>query len=153
MTWVAEPSISPSCACIAGCFEVMATGGDSALGGDDFDHLLADWIKTSRALSGQLDARTQRELLDVAAAVKHGLDRCRPVPCTFAGWQGEVSHRSQFDELITRRWSSAPCWPAAAPCAMRVSSRSEVLEVVMVGGSTRVPLVREQVGEFFGVRR
>ncbi|MCZ4263377.1 Hsp70 family protein, partial [Limimaricola sp. G21655-S1] len=54
-----------------GVFEVMATGGDSALGGDDFDHLLADWIKEQAGLSGELDAHLQRELLDVAAAVKH----------------------------------------------------------------------------------
>ncbi len=56
-----------------GVFEVMATGGDSALGGDDFDHLLADWLKEQAGLTGELDARLQRELLDVAAAVKHGL--------------------------------------------------------------------------------
>ncbi|MFM5013782.1 Fe-S protein assembly chaperone HscA [Aeromonas veronii] len=130
-----------------GVFEVMATGGDSALGGDDFDHLLADWIKEQAGLSGELDAHLQRELLDVAAAVKHGLTDAEQVACTFAGWQGSVS-RSQFDELITPlvKRTLLACRRALRDAGLE---QVEVLEVVMVGGSTRVPLVRELVGEFF----
>ncbi len=131
-----------------GVFEVMATGGDSALGGDDFDHLLADWLKEQAGLSGQLDARTQRELLDAAASIKHGLTDADAVSCTFAGWQGTVT-RSQFDELIqplVKRTLQA-CRRALRDAGLE---QEEVLEVVMVGGSTRVPLVRERVGEFFG---
>ena len=130
-----------------GVFEVMATGGDSALGGDDFDHLLADWIKAQAGLSGQLDARTQRELLDVAAAVKHDLTDADRVACSFTGWQGEVS-RSQFDELILPlvKRTLLACRRALRDAGLE---QMEVLEVVMVGGSTRVPLVREQVGAFF----
>ncbi|WP_447838203.1 Fe-S protein assembly chaperone HscA [Aeromonas salmonicida] len=130
-----------------GVFEVMATGGDSALGGDDFDHLLADWIKAQADLSGQLDASTQRELLDVAAAVKHGLTDADLVPCAFAGWQGEVS-RHLFEELITPlvKRTLLACRRALRDAGLE---QVEVLEVVMVGGSTRVPLVRERVGEFF----
>ncbi|AUV15269.1 Fe-S protein assembly chaperone HscA [Aeromonas caviae] len=131
-----------------GVFEVMATGGDSALGGDDFDHLLADWLKEQAGLSGQLDARTQRELLDAAASIKHGLTDADAVVCAFAGWQGTVT-RSQFDELIqplVKRTLQA-CRRALRDAGLE---QEEVLEVVMVGGSTRVPLVRERVGEFFG---
>ncbi|MFB3240953.1 Fe-S protein assembly chaperone HscA [Aeromonas salmonicida] len=130
-----------------GVFEVMATGGDSALGGDDFDHLLADWIKAQAGLEGQLDASTQRELLDVAAAVKHGLTDADLVSCAFAGWQGEVS-RHLFEELITPlvKRTLLACRRALRDAGLE---QVEVLEVVMVGGSTRVPLVREQVGEFF----
>lgn len=130
-----------------GVFEVMATGGDSALGGDDFDHLLADWIKAQAGLSGQLDASTQRELLDVAAVVKHGLTDADLVPCAFAGWQGEVS-RHLFEELITPlvKRTLLACRRALRDAGLE---QVEVLEVVMVGGSTRVPLVRERVGEFF----
>lgn len=130
-----------------GVFEVMATGGDSALGGDDFDHLLADWIKAQAGLEGQLDASTQRELLDVAAAVKHGLTDAELVPCAFAGWQGEVS-RHLFEELITPlvKRTLLACRRALRDAGLE---QVEVLEVVMVGGSTRVPLVRERVGEFF----
>ncbi|WP_440893985.1 Fe-S protein assembly chaperone HscA [Aeromonas dhakensis] len=130
-----------------GVFEVMATGGDSALGGDDFDHLLADWLKEQAELSGQLDARTQRELLDAAAAVKHGLTDADAVACAFAGWQGSVT-RSQFDELIQPlvKRTLLACRRALRDAGLE---QEEVLEVVMVGGSTRVPLVRELVGEFF----
>ncbi len=130
-----------------GVFEVMATGGDSALGGDDFDHLLADWLKEQAGLTGELDARLQRELLDVAAAVKHGLTDADAVPCTFAGWQGSVT-RSQFDELIQPlvKRTLLACRRALRDAGLE---QEEVLEVVMVGGSTRVPLVRELVGEFF----
>lgn len=131
-----------------GVFEVMATGGDSALGGDDFDHLLADWLKEQAGLSGQLDARTQRELLDAAASIKHGLTDADAVVCAFAGWQGTVT-RSQFDELIqplVKRTLQA-CRRALRDAGLE---QEKVLEVVMVGGSTRVPLVRERVGEFFG---
>ncbi|MFM4704285.1 Fe-S protein assembly chaperone HscA [Aeromonas bivalvium] len=131
-----------------GVFEVMATGGDSALGGDDFDHLLADWIKEQAGLAGDLDARLQRELLDTAAAVKHGLTDADTVPCTFAGWQGEVS-RARFDALILPlvKRTLLACRRALKDAGL---GADEVLEVVMVGGSTRVPLVREQVGGFFG---
>ncbi|WP_440893187.1 Fe-S protein assembly chaperone HscA [Aeromonas dhakensis] len=130
-----------------GVFEVMATGGDSALGGDDFDHLLADWLKEQAGLSGQLDARTQRELLDAAAAVKHGLTDADAVACAFAGWQGSVT-RSQFDQLIQPlvKRTLLACRRALRDAGLE---QQEVLEVVMVGGSTRVPLVRELVGEFF----
>lgn len=130
-----------------GVFEVMATGGDSALGGDDFDHLLADWLKEQAGLSGQLDARTQRELLDLAASVKHGLTDADCVPCAFAGWQGSVT-RSQFDALITPlvKRTLLACRRALRDAGLE---QEEVLEVVMVGGSTRVPLVRELVGDFF----
>ncbi|HDX8340550.1 TPA: Fe-S protein assembly chaperone HscA [Aeromonas dhakensis] len=130
-----------------GVFEVMATGGDSALGGDDFDHLLADWLKEQAGLSGQLDARTQRELLDAAAAVKHGLTDADAVACAFAGWQGSVT-RNQFDQLIQPlvKRTLLACRRALRDAGLE---QEEVLEVVMVGGSTRVPLVRELVGEFF----
>ncbi|MGU5593243.1 Fe-S protein assembly chaperone HscA [Aeromonas sanarellii] len=130
-----------------GVFEVMATGGDSALGGDDFDHLLADWLKEQAGLSGQLDARTQRELLDAAASIKHGLTDADCVPCAFAGWQGTVT-RSQFDALITPlvKRTLLACRRALRDAGLE---QEEVLEVVMVGGSTRVPLVRELVGDFF----
>ena len=131
-----------------GVFEVMATGGDSALGGDDFDHLLADWLKAQAGLDGQLDARLQRELLDAATAIKHGLTDADSVSCAFAGWQGELS-RVQFDALILPlvKRTLLACRRALKDAGL---SAAEVLEVVMVGGSTRVPLVREQVGSFFG---
>jgi molecular chaperone HscA len=70
-----------------GVFEVMATGGDSALG---VTISITCWRTGSRASRPERPARcpSQRELLDVAAAVKHGLTDADAVSCTFAGWQG-----------------------------------------------------------------
>jgi molecular chaperone HscA len=56
-----------------GVFEVLATGGDSALGGDDFDHQLADWLLAQAAPSAPLTAQQQRQLLDLACAIKQRL--------------------------------------------------------------------------------
>lgn len=131
-----------------GVFEVLATGGDSALGGDDFDHLLADYLRELAGLSDRSDNRLQRELLDAAIAAKIALSDADVVSVNVGGWQGEIT-RSQFDELIAPlvKRTLLACRRALKDAGV---AAEEVLEVVMVGGSTRVPLVRERVGEFFG---
>ncbi|UYU31029.1 Fe-S protein assembly chaperone HscA [Siccibacter colletis] len=131
-----------------GVFEVLATGGDSALGGDDFDHLLADHIRELAGLSDRSDNRLQRQLLDAAIAAKIALSAADTATVNVAGWQGEVT-RAQFETLIAPlvKRTLMACRRALKDAAV---DASEVLEVVMVGGSTRVPLVRERVGEFFG---
>ena len=130
-----------------GVFEVLATGGDSALGGDDFDHLLADFIRQQAGLSDRQDNHLQRALLDAAIAAKIALSDANSVRVDVAGWQGDIT-RAQFDELIgvlVKRTLLA-CRRALKDAGV---DAAEVNEVVMVGGSTRVPLVRERVGEFF----
>ena len=131
-----------------GVFEVLATGGDSALGGDDFDHLLADFIREQANLPEHGDNRLQRELLDAAIAAKIALSDASSVTVEVAGWQGTVT-REQFEALISTlvKRTLLSCRRALKDAGVEAN---EVLEVVMVGGSTRVPLVREQVGEFFG---
>ncbi|MCS1217985.1 Fe-S protein assembly chaperone HscA, partial [Escherichia coli] len=131
-----------------GVFEVLATGGDSALGGDDFDHLLADYIREQAGIPDRSDNRVQRELLDAAIAAKIALSDADSVTVNVAGWQGEIS-REQFNELIAPlvKRTLLACRRALKDAGVEAD---EVLEVVMVGGSTRVPLVRERVGEFFG---
>ncbi|MBP9569327.1 MAG: Hsp70 family protein, partial [Aeromonadaceae bacterium] len=74
-----------------GVFEVLATGGDSALGGDDFDHLLADWLLAQAAPAAPLTAQQQRQLLDLACALKQQLTDAPEVAAEFLGWQGTVS--------------------------------------------------------------
>ncbi len=131
-----------------GVFEVLATGGDSALGGDDFDHLLADFIREQATLPQHGDNRLQRELLDAAIAAKIALSDAPSVTVDVAGWQGTVT-REQFDALIASlvKRTLLSCRRALKDAGVEAD---EVLEVVMVGGSTRVPLVRDRVGEFFG---
>lgn len=131
-----------------GVFEVLATGGDSALGGDDFDHLLADWLREQAGVADRRDDRVQRQLLDAAIAVKIALSDAESAPVEVAGWKGSVT-REQFNELIAAlvKRTLLACRRALKDAAVEAG---EVLEVVMVGGSTRVPLVRERVGEFFG---
>ena len=131
-----------------GVFEVLSTGGDSALGGDDFDHLLADWLREQAGFSDRSDNRLQRELLDAAIAAKIALSDADSVAVNVGGWQGNVT-RAQFDELIAPlvKRTLLACRRALKDAGV---DASDVLDVVMVGGSTRVPLVRERVGEFFG---
>ena len=129
-----------------GVFEVLATGGDTALGGDDFDHLLANWIAEQAGIQPNT-ASQQRELLTLATQVKVGLSQADSFTAKFANWQGEIS-RLQFNELIQPlvKRSLMTCRRALKDAGVEAQ---DVREVVMVGGSTRVPFVREQVGEFF----
>ncbi|WP_373817169.1 Fe-S protein assembly chaperone HscA [Glaesserella sp.] len=130
-----------------GVFEVLATGGDTALGGDDFDHLLANWIAEQAGIRPNT-ASEQRELLTLATQVKIGLSQADSFTAKFANWQSEIS-RLQFNELIQPlvKRSLMTCRRALKDAGVEAQ---DVREVVMVGGSTRVPFVREQVGEFFG---
>ncbi|MGY4675093.1 Fe-S protein assembly chaperone HscA [Ursidibacter arcticus] len=130
-----------------GVFEVLATGGDTALGGDDFDHLLANWIAEQAGFKPE-NASQQRELLTLATQVKVALSQAESFSVNFANWSGEIN-RLQFNALIQPlvKRSLMTCRRALKDAGVEAN---EVREVVMVGGSTRVPFVREQVGEFFG---
>ncbi|MDY4280435.1 MAG: Fe-S protein assembly chaperone HscA [[Pasteurella] mairii] len=129
-----------------GIFEVLATGGDTALGGDDFDHLLADWIMAQSGIT-PLDDRQTRQLLELVKGVKTQLSEVERCALNYQTWQGEIS-RAQFNQLIQPlvKRSLLACHRALKDAKVAVD---EVCEVVMVGGSTRIPYVREQVGEFF----
>ncbi len=131
-----------------GVFEVLATGGDSALGGDDFDHLLANWILEQANYTEALTAQQRRALQDAAQAAKVALTDADVVALDVLGWQGEIS-REQFNTLIQPlvKKTLMACRRALKDADI---TTDEVIETVMVGGSTRVPLVREMVGDYFG---
>lgn len=131
-----------------GVFEVLATGGDTALGGDDFDHAIAGWIIEQAGISPDLDPGAQRRLLQAACAAKEALTDSASVTVAYEGWSGELTRaqlESLIDPLIQRSLKS--CRRAVRDSGVELE---EVSAVVMVGGSTRVPRVRELVGELFG---
>ncbi|EHH1099606.1 Fe-S protein assembly chaperone HscA [Vibrio parahaemolyticus] len=131
-----------------GVFEVLATGGDSALGGDDFDHLLADYLMEQAGLEASLSAEKNRALLNIATATKIAFSEQDSVEVDVFGWKGTVT-REQFEDLIRPlvKKTLMSCRRALKDADVEAE---EVLEVVMVGGSTRTLLVREMVGELFG---
>ena len=130
-----------------GVFEVMATGGDSALGGDDFDHAIAGWIIGEAGLSVDLDPGTQRTLLQSACAAKEALTAEVAVSLSHGEWQGELSREhfiALIEPLVAR--SLKACRRAVRDAGIELA---DVEAVVMVGGSTRVPYVRQAVAELF----
>lgn len=131
-----------------GVFEVLATGGDTALGGDDFDHAIAGWVIEQAGLSADLDPGSQRQLLQIACAAKERLTDEASVRVAYGDWSGELS-RATLDELIEPfvARSLKSCRRAARDSGVDLE---EIRSVVMVGGSTRVPRVRTAVGELFG---
>ncbi|ENU1228259.1 MULTISPECIES: Fe-S protein assembly chaperone HscA [Providencia] len=131
-----------------GVFEVLATGGDTALGGDDFDQVLAQWIAEQAGVSLQGDHQLNRQLLNVATETKVMLSDADAATIKLANWQGEI-RREQFEALIEThvKRTLMACRRALKDAGVEAQ---EVLNVVMVGGSTRVPLVRQKVGDFFG---
>ncbi|WP_019274076.1 Fe-S protein assembly chaperone HscA [Vibrio coralliilyticus] len=131
-----------------GVFEVLATGGDSALGGDDFDHLLAEFLIEKAGIQTELTAEQNRIVLNVATETKIAFSQQENVDVEVFGWTGSVS-REEFESLIRPlvKKTLMSCRRALKDAEV---DTDEVLEVVMVGGSTRTLLVREMVGDFFG---
>ncbi len=131
-----------------GVFEVLATGGDTALGGDDFDQVLAQWIAEQAGLSIKGNHQLNRQLLNMATEAKIALSESCQALISVESWQGKIT-REQFESLIEThiKRTLVACRRALKDAEVEAE---DVLNVVMVGGSTRVPLVREKVGEFFG---
>jgi molecular chaperone HscA len=134
-----------------GVFEVVATGGDSALGGDDYDRALADWLLQHTGL--QAGSATDKAAIKMLARrVKEQLSSEEEVlvPLSLGGRSAEVRvTREQFED-VTRELTASTM--VAARKAMRDAKlqRDEVKGVVLVGGSTRMPQVRRAVAKFFG---
>lgn len=134
-----------------GVFEVLATGGDSALGGDDFDHAIAEWILQQAGYDSVPGASLVRLLMREARSAKERLASDESVNIEIdtddLKWQGVLT-QSQMRELIEPLINKTIM---ACRRALRDAdvTADDVLEVVMVGGSTRTRVVREKVGGFF----
>lgn len=133
-----------------GVFEVLATGGDSALGGDDFDQALVGLLQ-QRSGQLQLSASARRLYQQQARAIKERLTDAEQTDYQFSADGQAVSGvvtRSEFTDLITAlvKQTIRACRQSLRDAGL---TTDEVLKVVLVGGSTRVPLVRQLVGEFF----
>ncbi|MBP0943817.1 Fe-S protein assembly chaperone HscA [Pseudomonas alliivorans] len=130
-----------------GVFEVLATGGDTALGGDDFDHAIASWIVAEAGLCADLAPSAQRSLLQAACAAKEALTDAAAVDVTYGDWKAVLTREAlnaMIEPMVAR--SLKACRRAVRDTGIELE---EVEAVVMVGGSTRVPRVREAVAELF----
>ncbi|MEJ1364398.1 MAG: Fe-S protein assembly chaperone HscA [Candidatus Sedimenticola sp. (ex Thyasira tokunagai)] len=135
-----------------GVFQVLSTGGDTALGGDDFDHAVAEWLMEQAGIADDAGHHMQRRLMSSAQRVKEALTAVEATAVEVeradgSRWQGELT-RTEFDTLIEGlvKKTLAPCRRALRDAGV---TAEEVEDVVMVGGSTRVPLVRQMIGKFF----
>ncbi len=134
-----------------GVFEVVATGGDAALGGDDFDHALADWAAAQAGVTPQT-SQDKRTLLMAARAAKEALTNAEAavLNATLSGGTVAVTvSRAQFDAL-TRPLLDRTLSAVRKVLRDAKVSKTDVKGVVMVGGSTRMPAVPAAVGAFFG---
>ncbi|MBP0596585.1 Fe-S protein assembly chaperone HscA [Herbaspirillum sp. LeCh32-8] len=134
-----------------GVFEVLATGGDSALGGDDFDHRLFCWISQESQLQPLSDEDT-RLLMVKAREVKELLSTKDEVHIDASLKSGEEVHltitAAQFNE-ITQHLVAKTITPMRRALRDAALSVEDVDGVVLVGGATRMPHIRRAVGEFF----
>jgi molecular chaperone DnaK (HSP70) len=138
-------------------YQVLATNGDTHLGGDDVDNALMDMARREIAakFGVQLDNRGEQvqELRKELIRVKHELSSKDSIAVRYSlGTQGvydRVITRTEFEELI-RPIVARTMAPVKMALADAKLAPSEIEEVVLVGGSTRIPLVRKTVGEYFG---
>ncbi|MDF1808276.1 MAG: Hsp70 family protein [Phycisphaerales bacterium] len=148
-------------------FQVLATAGDTHLGGDDVDHLIVEMfmreignqlgLKADHAIDS-FDASTRKALIGFARSVKHRLSTHESAAVSIQLGDGHQFDRTltrdEFDSMITQ-WvdrSIQSCKRALRDAfGSGALAKGSIDAVVMVGGSTRIPLVRNRVGEFFEV--
>lgn len=136
-----------------GVFEVLATGGNAALGGDDFDHAVYDAFAAEIGSETELSPEDRRQMLDSAKRAKESLTDADSVDVRFTLSSGRefstTLTREAFDRM-TKALVDETIEAVTRVLADAKLSKSEVKGVVLVGGSTRMPAVRREVKEYFG---
>lgn len=137
-----------------GVFEVLATGGNAALGGDDFDHAVRDAMLAEAKLDdASLTPEDRRQILDAARAAKEALTDAEAAPIALELSEGRrirlTLTREAFDAM-TKHLVDETIGAVAQVLADAKLSRGDVRGVVLVGGSTRMPAVRRAVRDAFG---
>lgn len=136
----------------SGVFEVLATAGDTALGGDDIDNAIVEWLLRKAGIGNLADEQIHASTKIYARSLKEALGSTDSVPVEWSdGQSAHVKTRlnlEEFNELIEPLINRTlkPCRRVLRDADV---DRQDVRAVVMVGGSTRVPLVRKSVSEFF----
>ena len=134
-----------------GVFEVLGTGGNAALGGDDFDHAVVDWA-VSQLGSVELTAEDRRQLLDRAKAAKEALTDTPETVLKLelsSGTHAFTLTRVIFDQL-TKSLVDETLEAVANVLRDAKLEKDQIKGVVLVGGSTRMPCVRREVEAYFG---
>jgi len=134
-----------------GVFEVLGTGGNAALGGDDFDHAVVDWA-VSQLGSVELTAEDRRQLLDRAKATKEALTDAPETVLKLelsSGTHAFTLTRVIFDQL-TKSLVDETLEAVANVLRDAKLEKDQIKGVVLVGGSTRMPCVRREVEAYFG---
>ncbi len=136
-----------------GVFEVISTGGDSALGGDDYDRALVDWALAKAGLAAEtLTASDKAALHKTARACKEALSAAASVPFSVQLAKASINFEMKADDFETACAHLTQRTLAAVRKALRDANltRDDIQGVVLVGGATRMPQVRKTVGSFFG---
>lgn len=134
-----------------GVFEVLGTGGNAALGGDDFDHAVVDWA-VSQLGNVELTAEDRRQLLDRAKAAKEALTDAPETVLKLelsSGTHAFTLTRVIFDQL-TKSLVDETLEAVANVLRDAKLEKDQIKGVVLVGGSTRMPCVRREVEAYFG---
>ena len=136
-----------------GVFEVVATGGDSALGGDDYDRAMVEWILAKAGLaSDTLTASDKAALQRAARACKEALSSAQAVPFSVQLAKAGINFEMKAADFETATAHLTQRTLTAVRKALRDAKlgKDEIHGVVLVGGSTRMPQVRKAVTSFFG---
>ncbi|WP_018138881.1 MULTISPECIES: Fe-S protein assembly chaperone HscA [unclassified Thioalkalivibrio] len=136
-----------------GVFEVLATGGDSALGGDDIDRAIADWLLNQAGMTGETDPQRLRRVLLAAREAKEALTDADSTRVEVVRADGST-YTAELDRATLVELARPLLDRTMAACRQVLEDADlapdAIDEVVLVGGSTRMPAVREAVEAFFG---